>query len=114
MTRKRYQIAAIALDAKGKVLGSGGNNYSKSHPLMKHFAVKAGESEQKHFIHAELAAILDAGRKNVDTLIVQRYHSNGEQANAMPCKTCQEIIKAFGVRKVMYTHESGMKEWNLA
>lgn len=111
MTRKRYEIIATCFDRKGKVLGTGVNDYSCSHPLMKHFAVKAGESEQKDKLHAELSAVLASGRKNIHSILVQRFHNNGTMATAKPCLTCQAMLKGFGVKIVRYTSEEGIKEY---
>jgi deoxycytidylate deaminase len=112
MTRKRYQIVATCFDKKGRVLGTGVNEYHRSHPLMKHFAVQAGESEEKIYKHAELSAILASSSKDVHSILVQRFHNNGSMANAMPCPTCQKMLKAFGVKLVRYTDDSGFKEYS--
>lgn len=109
--KKRYTLVATCFDRKGRILGTGTNNYHKSHPLMQHFAVKAGESDEKIYLHAELSAVLQSGRKEIDSILVQRFHSNGDMANAMPCPTCQQMLKSFGVRLVRYTHEEGIKEY---
>lgn len=114
LTRKRYEIVATCFDRKGKVLGTGVNDYNRSHPLMKHFAVKAGESEQKDKLHAELAAVLASGRKNVHSILVQRFHNDGSMAVAAPCPTCQAMLKGFGVKIVRYTSEEGIKEYEIA
>lgn len=103
MTRKRFTITATAFDKKGNIIGAGTNSYQKSHPLMKHFAVLAGESTDKIYIHAELAAVLAAGKQQVHKLFVQRYLSNGEPAHAEPCPTCKAMLKAFGVTLIEYT-----------
>jgi deoxycytidylate deaminase len=113
MTRKRYEIIATAFDKKGKVLGTGVNDYNRSHPLAKFFSVQAGESEQKDKLHAELAVVLASGRKDIHSVFVQRFHNNGEQANAKPCKSCQHMLKAFGVKIVKYTSEEGIKEYEV-
>jgi deoxycytidylate deaminase len=113
LTRKRYEIIATAFDKKGRVLGTGVNDYSRSHPLMKHFAVQAGESEQKDKIHAELSAVLASGRKNIHSVFVQRFHNDGTMATAKPCMTCQAMLKGFGVKIVRYTSESGVKEYEV-
>lgn len=113
MTRKRYEIVATCFDRKGKVLGTGVNNYNRSHPLAKHFAVKAGESEQKDKLHAELAAVLSSGRKNIHSILVQRFHNDGRMAVAAPCPTCQAMLKGFGVKFVRYTSEEGIKEYEI-
>lgn len=111
MTRKRYEIIATCFDRKGKVLGTGVNDYSRSHPLMKHFAVKAGESEQKDKLHAELSAA--SGRKNIHSIFVQRFHNDGAMALASPCPTCKAMLRGFGVKIVRYTSEEGIKEYEI-
>lgn len=111
--RKRYTIVATCFDRKGKILGAGTNNYYKSHPLMLHFAVKAGEAKEKIFMHAELAAVLQSGRKDIHSILVQRFHDNGDLALAKPCLTCQAMLKGFGVKLVRYTTENGVKEYEV-
>lgn len=113
MTRKRYEIVATCLDRKGRVLGTGVNDYNRSHPLAKHFAVVAGESEQKDKVHAELAAVLASGRKNIYSIFVQRFHNDGRLALAAPCPTCKAMLKGFGVKIVRYTTEEGIKEYEI-
>lgn len=109
--RKRYDIICTAFDKKGNVLGTGVNDYNRTHPLAKHFAVLAGESEAKDKIHAELAAVLSAGRKNIHSVFVQRFHNDGSLALAKPCKSCQCMLKAFGVKIVRYTSDNGIEEY---
>lgn len=77
---------------------------------MKHFAVLAGESPEKCWKHAELSAVLLSGDKTIDSILVQRYDSYGKPKIAKPCKTCQTMLKSFGVRTVRYTSEEGIKE----
>lgn len=110
---KRYTIFATCFDRKGRVLGTGTNNYNKSHPLMQHFAVKAGESNEKIFVHAELAAVLQSGRKDIHSILVQRFHDSGDTALAKPCPTCQAMLRGFGVKIVRYTSEEGIKEYEI-
>lgn len=106
--KKRYEIIATAFDRKGKIIGAGINDYRKSHPLMRLYAVQAGESELKIYKHAELSALLSAGNKQVHKMLIQRFESNGEPALAMPCKTCQTMLKDFGVKFVEYTSPTGI------
>ena len=87
------------------------NDYSKSHTLMKHFSQKAGESSDKIWLHAEVAALLKCKDKEVHSILVQRYDAFGNPKLARPCKTCQEAIKAFGVKEVRYTTEEGVKSY---
>jgi len=113
VSTKRYTITATALSKQGKVLGTATNQYHKSHPLAKLYSIKAGLSDQRVYIHAELGAILRAGDSKVHTMLVQRFHNNGALANAKPCKSCQLMLKDFGVKKIVYTDEDGMKEYNV-
>jgi deoxycytidylate deaminase len=109
--RKKYYITATAFDKKGRVISTGVNEYNRSHPLFKAMSVLAGESEEKIYKHAEFSACIAAGRKEIYSLLVQRHHNNGEPANAEPCRTCKLVLKYFGVKKVLYTHEEGLKEF---
>ena len=107
MGKKRYHLTATAFDRKGRIIGFGTNDYKRSHPLMKYHAVLAGESESKIYRHAELAALLDAGQHEVHSVFVQRLDAAGNEANAKPCKTCQSILKSFGVKVASFTTETG-------
>lgn len=111
MSRKRYVITASCFDKKGRHLSTGVNDYKKSHPLMKHFAVLAGESHEKHFQPAELSACLQARGREIDSILVQRFDSQGRMKMAMPCPTCRKMLEAFGVKIVRYTTENGVKEY---
>lgn len=112
--RKLYEIKATCYDRKGKLLSVGWNNYKRSHPLAKHFAVLAGESNEKVYLHAELSACLKARTKKIHTVFVERRHNNGTMANAEPCKSCKVMLRAFGVQQVKYTHENGWKTLDLS
>jgi deoxycytidylate deaminase len=112
-SRKRYDIVCTAFDKKGRVLGTGVNDYQRSHTLAKFFSVQAGESEQKDKIHAELAAVLSAGKKNIHSVFVQRFHNDGSLALAKPCKSCQCMLKAFGVKIVRYTTPEGIHSYEV-
>lgn len=113
MTRRRYEIIATTFDKKGRVIASGVNSYSKTHPLMKYFSEIAGESEHKASIHAELNACLKSGDKEIDSILVQRFDLQGKPKLAKPCRTCQVMLKAMGVKTVRYTTEEGVKEYEV-
>lgn len=108
MTRRRFELIATAFDKKNKVICTATNLYNKSHPLMKAMAIRAGESEAKIYQHAEFRALLLAGDTEVYSLFVQRFAADGSFALAKPCRTCQEVIKFFGVREVRYTSPNGV------
>lgn len=108
MPRKRFHLEAFAFCKKGKLISKGVNEYKRSHPLMKFFALKAGESEHKCWLHAEVNALLNARGKQVHSVFIQRFAADGTYALAKPCKTCQGAIKAFGVRYISYTSTDGV------
>lgn len=110
MSRKRYAITSTTYDKRGRPIAIGVNDYNKSSPLMKHFAVLAGESEFKIWKHSEMDAVLKSRGKDIDSILVQRYDAFGNPKLARPCPTCRQILKAFGVRIVRYSSEDGIKE----
>jgi len=111
MTRRRYEITATCFDKRGRVLATAVNDYNKSHPLMKHFSLLAGESEHKHAIHAELGAVLASRGKEIDSILVQRYDVQGRTKLAKPCPACQSMLKAFGIKYIRYTTEKGIEHY---
>lgn len=113
MTNRRFEIIATAFDKKRRILSTSVNSYSKSHTLQKLYAMKAGESEMKIFLHAETSALLRAGDKEVYSILVQRFDAKGNPALAMPCKACQLMLKDFGVKYVEYTTPSGIITWEV-
>jgi deoxycytidylate deaminase len=107
--KTRYVITASCFDKKGRLISTGQNSYSRSHPLMKHFSTIAGQPYREK-IHAELAALIRSKGKEVHTVLVQRFDANGNPKLAMPCKVCMLAIKAFGVKRIIYTTDSGKEE----
>lgn len=98
----RYELVAICFNRKGQVLSIGRNSYTKTHPLQAYFAKRVGHP-YKHFLHAEIDAILKARGKPIDKIQVIRYDRHGKPANAKPCPICQEAIKAFGIKHIVHT-----------
>lgn len=109
--RKKFKIVCTTFDKKGNILSKARNMYNKTHPLMKYFSEKAGEPERIS-LHAEVYALIKA-KKEVHSILVERYMQDGSPALGAPCACCREAIKAFGVKKVRYTTESGIKEVNV-
>lgn len=108
MAKARFHITATAFDKRGNIIGAGINDYHKSHPLMKLYATKAGESELKIYKHAELSAILAAGNKQVHRIFIQRFDKSGNYALAAPCPTCLEMLKDFNVKIIQWTDPAGI------
>lgn len=107
---KRYSIKATTYNKSGQKISTGFNSYTKTHPLQKYFSEKVGDSEHKACLHAELLALLRARGKPVHSLKVERIEKNGKLGMAKPCAPCQEAIKAFGVKQVVFTNQNGEYE----
>jgi deoxycytidylate deaminase len=58
-------------------------------------------------IHAEWAA-LNKARGVVDTVVIYRERKDGSAAMARPCNVCMALLKARGVRLVIYTGKDGL------
>ena len=112
-TRKKFVLTATTFCSKGRVIAHAQNQVTKTHPLQKYFAIKAGESELKCVTHAEVNVIIKSRGKQIDSILVQRFAADGTPALAMPCKSCQEAIKAFGIRLVRYTTTTGVNSYEI-
>ena len=110
--RKKFEIVSTTFDKRGYVIASAFNDYNKSHPLMKILGERVGKPENV-YLHSEVLALLRSKDKTVDSIVVKRYDSKGEMTLAKPCVICQEALKMFGVKKVIYTTKNGWMEEKL-
>ena len=92
----------------GRVLGTGYNKI-RNHPIN----VSPEHVKTKCSIHAEESAIRDA-KYDVKgaTIYVARVNKNGEDRDSMPCPRCFNLIKKYGIKKVIYTTNSGRIDVN--
>lgn len=102
-----HNIVAIVLVNKS-VVAVGWNNINKTHPKM----AKYSEHKKKH---AEVMALSKAKTKNHDLsnaqLIVYGQTKAGNQICSKPCKYCQQIIKDYGVKEVIYSSHTGFSSY---
>lgn len=114
MSRK-VVVLTTAYDRKGNILAVATNDYSRSHPWQKELSIQCGLSDERIYLHAEVACLLKvrSARKQAHTLKVERYGRKGEMRLAFPCESCQAAIKLAGVKKVIFTSEDGWKVWNV-
>jgi deoxycytidylate deaminase len=87
----------------GRVLGTGYNR-NKNHPAI----VSPEHIKTNCSVHAEESAIKDA---NYDVkgaiLYVARTNRHGEDRDSEPCPRCNVLIKQLGIKRVIYTTNSG-------
>ena len=114
--RKKFVIKSTAFDKKGVVLAVGFNDYFKSSPYQKSLSLRAGLSEMRTQVHAEVLCLVRAKRlhpnKRVHTLLIERYDSEGKPRLAKPCASCELAIRDSRVQIVLYTSESGIQTLN--
>lgn len=84
---------------KNKVLSVGCNSY-KTHPA-------SGSYCKYH--HAEFDALIGLTRSDTlgATIFVARLRKDNKLAISKPCKSCQEMIDAMGIKKVVYVNREG-------
>lgn len=102
----KHILLAAAYDKKQKFICSANNDYSKTDPLQSYFAKQAGLPFRDK-LHAEILCLKRSGDKLVHTLRIERYGKQGAMLLARPCPICFLAIKAFGVKKIMYTTPDG-------
>lgn len=63
-------------------------------------------------IHAEFDCIFGLTPKELKSTILYLYREtkNGDMALAKPCEFCDQLLRNFGVGKVIYTTPDGPKE----
>lgn len=104
----RVNIGAVI--AIGSRVVSVGWNSTKSHPVQKYYNVASGRVAPKHACHAEMAAIIKAGSRDLSgsTLYVGRYDMLGRLAMCRPCTACRLAMERRRIRNVVYTTERGI------
>jgi deoxycytidylate deaminase len=110
--RSSFKQQLGATLSKGKrILGVG---YNETNRNTKHWTQYWEGS-----IHAEEAAILQAIKEHGiselrnSTLHVVRIAKSGQLAMAKPCAHCEELLRRFQVKKVLYSTTHGMEQLDL-
>jgi tRNA(Arg) A34 adenosine deaminase TadA len=103
----KITVTAECFDKRGRRISWAANSYSKTHPLQAYFAKKVGH-KAKIYLHAEIAAILKAGDKLINSIVIRRLNKEGKLCLAKPCPICQEAIKAFGIKLIFYSCDNEM------
>lgn len=107
-----YKFRIGCVIAKGrKQLVSGCNSLTKTHPLQHHYASLVGRPDAI-YLHAEMAAIVEARSKCIDlrgaSVYVFRRGLSGKIAIARPCKSCMMALTEAGVCTIIYTTDIGV------
>lgn len=95
----------------GNELISQGVNSIKTHPVQKKLNLQHMGLETAGRMHAETCCLLPHLEKDLSkaTLYVARpLLKHGYMGLCRPCKSCMALIRSAGIRKVVYTTESGI------
>lgn len=107
-THPRIHIGAVIV-SKNVIIGRG-TNFHKSHPLQKKFSrFRHRPDNPHHYMHAEVAAIVNAGTTDLSgcSMYIYREDKRGNIAICRPCPSCMALIKAVGIKTIYYTTEEG-------
>lgn len=99
-----FKVGAVIIQGN-RVISIGWNDQHKTHPGIKRYGGNALQT-----LHAEAMAILRSRHKaslKGAKMYVYRAIKDGTLANARPCITCQNIMKAFGITRMYYTINNG-------
>lgn len=94
-----YSLCA-AIVSGGRILSTGVNKQKK------HGIVEAYKNNEWCNMHAEIDAILQVRRKidlTGSKMYVARMTMDGVICNAKPCDMCLEVIRNYGIKRVLYT-----------
>ena len=100
----KHKIGVVIVNGNN-ILGVGFNKASKTHPRSSH---------PFHTIHGELDAVLSANRtiENSDVYIYREL-KDGQLALSRPCIYCEELLRAYKIKKVHYTDNNSYKTLTL-
>ena len=110
MTRKKFELISTSFCRRNRPITTQVNSYKRSHPLQAFFSKKVNLHEGRIYLHSELATLIKSHSHKVHSMLVQRFDSMGNPKDARPCPSCIEAMKAWGVVKVRYTTELGIRE----
>lgn len=100
----KYNITASVFDKRGRLLAKERNSYERTHVEMLRLSRAADFNFNRVFLHAEVAALIKAGKRGRPySIVIERYHADGSPALSKPCPACELAIKLAGIRKISYT-----------
>ena len=88
----------------GRVLSTGWNK-NRNHPAI----VSPEHIKTDCSYHAQEVAIREAGEENVRgaVIYVARVNKSGHDRDSRPCRKCSSLIEHVGIKRVIFTTESG-------
>lgn len=108
---KRVQIGSV-VTKRGRVIATACNT-QKSHPVQRHYDLIGKRVAPNHYLHSEINVLLRCGEADLTgaEMFVGRFERDGRLGNCAPCQACREAIRVYGIRRVYYTDNEGIKEY---
>jgi deoxycytidylate deaminase len=104
LQNQKQRVYSIIVDKRGRVLSSGSNHFTKSHPRQAYYCELATHEQHKIYLHAELSALVNLkDYDKAETIYVARVNKKGQPLPSHPCPICQMAIKDAGITKIVTT-----------
>jgi len=100
---KKQRIYSIITDRHGRILATGTNSFSKSHPLQSYYCELATKEQHKIYIHSELQALVRLKGRKADTIYIARVNKKNEPIPGQPCPICRLAIHDAGIKEIITT-----------
>lgn len=100
----------------GAVITKGGRIFSTGFNELRYYRKLPTKKPWDNSLHAEGKAVMRLLRTGRQTdlinasIYISRVKKDGTPGLAKPCKFCEELIRAVGIRKVFYTTDEGSVE----
>lgn len=90
------QVAAVVADSTG-ILGWGWNNSGRD---------GLGEHAEEACLRRGINRVRASG--NAVLYVASQRRRNASPVNSRPCEQCSKLIRAFGIKRVVYRSKSGV------
>lgn len=100
--KNKFELEAQVFNKHGRLLATGHNSYTKTHPWQKEMAEKVGRGKAQ-FLHAEVAALIKCKSSKPYKISITRKDRWGNLKLAMPCEICSLAIQIAGIKKIEYS-----------
>lgn len=110
---KRAQVGCVAVIGS-KVVATGFSQ-QRTHPMQDYYNRFRDFHGQKNInakLHAEISALAQLERMNIDTsrvdLFIYRKCKSRESGMARPCAACMAAIREYKIKNLFYSSDAGL------
>jgi deoxycytidylate deaminase len=104
LQNQKQRVYSIIVDKRGRVLSSGSNSFTKTHPRQAYYCELATHEQHKIYLHAELSALVNLkDYDKAESMYIARVSRDGQAVKVSPCPICRLAILDSGIKKVITT-----------